>query len=115
MSVFKVHNETTKDLRLGKIFEIDGDLNEIEIGIILLIWFSVQFFGNGLLIGLIQFDRFGEDPLKRRIIDQVSFNLIIYLRMQVLEIKFTVKIFFPSCFLTFGFLLSFVTLYQLIC
>ena len=73
MSFHKVHNETSKDMLQGKKFEIDGDLNEIEVGIILVIWFSVQFFGNGLLIGLIQFDRFGEDPLKRRIIDQVSF------------------------------------------
>ena len=73
MSFYKVHNEISKDMLQGKKFEIDGDLNEIEVGIILVIWFSVQFFGNGLLIGLIQFDRFGEDPLKRRIIDQVSF------------------------------------------
>ena len=73
MSFHKVHNETSKDMLLGKKFEIDGDLNEIEVGIILVIWLTVQFFGNGLLIGLIQFDRFGEDPLKRRIIDQVSF------------------------------------------
>ena len=73
MSFNKVHNEISKDMLQGKKFEIDGDLNEIEVGIILVIWFSVQFLGNGLLIGLIQFDRFGEDPLKRRIIDQVSF------------------------------------------
>ena len=73
MSFYKVHNEISKDMLQGKKFEVDGDLNEIEVGIILVIWFSVQFFGNGLLIGLIQFDRFGEDPLKRRIIDQVSF------------------------------------------
>ena len=73
MSFYKVHNEISKDMLQGKKFEIDGELNEIEVGIILVIWFSVQFFGNGLLIGLIQFDRFGEDPLKRRIIDQVSF------------------------------------------
>ena len=74
MSSFKVHDEISKDVHQEKHFEIDGDLNEIEIGIILVIWFSVQFFGNGLLIGLIQFDRFGGDPLKRRIIDQVRFK-----------------------------------------
>ena len=34
-------------------------------------WFLIQVFGNGLLIGLIQFDRHGGDPLKRRITDQV--------------------------------------------
>ena len=35
-------------------------------------WFLFQVIGNGLLIGIIQFDRFGADPLKRRITDQVS-------------------------------------------
>ena len=34
-------------------------------------WLSCQIIGNGLLFGLIQFDRFGGDPLKRRITDQV--------------------------------------------
>ena len=34
-------------------------------------WFIIQVFGNALLLGLIEFDRFGGDPLKRRIIDQV--------------------------------------------
>ena len=34
-------------------------------------WFIIQVFGNALLLGLIQFDRFGGDPLKRRMIDQV--------------------------------------------
>ena len=33
-----------------------------------------MFPGNGLLLGLIQFDRLGGDPLKRRILDQVSFQ-----------------------------------------
>ena len=35
-------------------------------------WLFFQLIGNGLLIGIIQFDRFGADPLKRRITDQVS-------------------------------------------
>ena len=35
------------------------------------VWFLVFFVGNTLLYGLIQFDRLGGDPLKRRIIDQV--------------------------------------------
>ena len=36
------------------------------------LWFIIEFLGNGLIIGTIQFDRFGGDPLKRRITDQVS-------------------------------------------
>ena len=36
------------------------------------LWFIIEFLGNGLIIGTIQFDRFGGDPLKRRTTDQVS-------------------------------------------
>ena len=53
-------------------FEVLNELTNAETAIIVIIWFLIQSFGNGLLIGLIQFDRFGEDPLKRRINDQVS-------------------------------------------
>ena len=37
------------------------------------IWFLIETFGNGLFFGLIHFDIFAGDPLKRRITDQVSF------------------------------------------
>ena len=37
-------------------------------------WVLIQFVGNPLLWGMIQFDRFGSDPMKRRIIDQVLFS-----------------------------------------
>ena len=37
------------------------------------LWIVIEVFGNGLLFGLIQFDRLGGDPLKRRIIDQVIY------------------------------------------
>ena len=37
------------------------------------LWIVIEVFGNGLLFGLIQFDRIGGDPLKRRIIDQVIY------------------------------------------
>ena len=33
---------------------------------------SFAVIGSGFLIGIIQFDRFGGDPLKRRIVDKVS-------------------------------------------
>ena len=35
-------------------------------------WVVIQIVGNSLLWGMIQFDRFGSDPMKRRIIDQVQ-------------------------------------------
>ena len=45
-----------------------GNLQSIAI---VLIWLLIEVFGNALLIGLIQFERLGGDPLKRRITDQV--------------------------------------------
>ena len=54
-------------------FEVINELNGEEIIVITLIWFVIQFFGNGMLIGLIQYDKFGNDPLKRLANDQVSF------------------------------------------
>ena len=45
--------------------------NLLEKILILVIWVLLAIIGNGLIIGIIQFDRFGGDPLKRRIIDQV--------------------------------------------
>ena len=38
-------------------------------------WGFLQIFGNCLLWGMIQFDRLGSDPMKRRIIDQVGNTL----------------------------------------
>ena len=51
----------------------ETDLNAVECLIIVIIWILIQFLGNGLMLGLIQHDRLGEDPLKRRISDQVIF------------------------------------------
>ena len=48
------------------------DLSIMECTIIVIIWILIQFLGNCLLMGLIQYDRLGGDPLKRRISDQVS-------------------------------------------
>ena len=45
-----------------------GNLQSIAI---ILIWLLIELLGNALLIGLIQFERLGGDPLKRRITDQV--------------------------------------------
>ena len=63
-------NNDTKETK----FEVLNCLNVEEITIVVIIWFVIQVFGNGMLLGLIQYDRFGNDPLKRRIIDQVRFQ-----------------------------------------
>ena len=63
-------NNNTKETK----FEVLNCLNVEEITIVVIIWFVIQVFGNGMLLGLIQYDRFGNDPLKRRIIDQVRFQ-----------------------------------------
>ena len=39
---------------------------------IVLVWLLIEIPGNIMLLGIIQFDRLGGDPLKRRIHDQVS-------------------------------------------
>ena len=36
------------------------------------LWILYEFPGNALMLGMVQFDRLGGDPLKRRITDQVS-------------------------------------------
>ena len=52
---------------------LDTSLTTPEKIVIVILWILVEVFGNGLLFGLIQFDRFGGDPLKQRIVDQVSY------------------------------------------
>ena len=46
------------------------NLEKIVIGVL---WFLIEVIGGSLLLGLIQYERFGGDPLKRRIIDQVVY------------------------------------------
>ena len=49
----------------------DFDLTLAEKIVITVLWFVNETLGNVLLIGLIQFERLGGDPMKRRIVDQV--------------------------------------------
>ena len=46
--------------------------SEFEKIVCILVWLMIEVLGNGFIIGIIQFDRLGGDPLKRRITDQVS-------------------------------------------
>ena len=53
-------------------FVCDLKLNMYQKVMVGIVWFSVMIVGNIMLYGLIQFELNGGDPLKRRIIDQVS-------------------------------------------
>ena len=46
-------------------------LRTIEKAMIVTLWLFIEVLGSVLLIGLIEFERLGGDPLKRRIVDQV--------------------------------------------
>ena len=62
----------------------DLSFNAFEkLGIVVL-WLAIQIPGNAMLFGIIQFDRLGGDPLKRRIQDQVRLK---YLNLQFLIIS----------------------------
>ena len=53
-------------------FNPDGEpMSFLEKAIVVTFWFLTEVVGSALLIGLIQFERLGGDPLKRRIVDQV--------------------------------------------
>ena len=53
-------------------FSIDDlSFNTFEKIVIVLLWLVIQILGNTMLLGLIHFDWFGGDPLKRRLQDQV--------------------------------------------
>ena len=57
--------------------EVEFIVEENELGVaekvlILLIWLLIETIGNGMLFGIIHFDIWAGDPLKRRISDQVG-------------------------------------------
>jgi len=68
-----VNNQTTTDLKdLIKFDASRINLNLPESMVIIGVWILLQTFGNGMLLGMILYEREGNgDPLKRRIIDQV--------------------------------------------
>ena len=54
-------------------FAIDEDeVSTVEKVLLGVFWILLEIAGNGMIFGLIQFDRLGGDPLKRRITDQVQ-------------------------------------------
>ena len=54
----------------------DLSFNAFEKLGILVMWLVIQIPGNIMLFGIIQFDRSGGDPLKRRIQDQVRLKYL---------------------------------------
>ena len=55
---------------------VDLAFNAFEKAALMGLWLVIQIPGNIMLVGLIQFDRLGGDPLKRRLLDQVRFKAI---------------------------------------
>ena len=58
---------------------LDVVLTTPEKIVLVFLWIVIEVVGNGLLLGLIQFDRFGGDPCKRRIVDQVIHQVLLQL------------------------------------
>ena len=66
---------------MSELPDVQLTTEEVELGIpqkaiIFLSWLLIETIGNGFLVGLIQFDIFAGDPLKRRITDQVIHSCI---------------------------------------
>ena len=58
---------------VGKLESMDLEKCSVfEKVVCILVWLIIEVLVNGCIIGIIQFDRLGGDPLKRRITDQVS-------------------------------------------
>ena len=54
--------------------EVAMDVKEFSIAekaIAVIVWIVMEFICNPLLFGIVQFERLGGDPLKRRITDRV--------------------------------------------
>ena len=82
-----------------KFLSEDLELSYFEKVVIGVFWIMIVIIGSGFLIGIIQFDRFGGDPLKRRIVDKVSggekYSLYqeILLKYQILKTAIHIFIF----------------------
>ena len=63
-------------MNVTEFYTEDLSFNAFEKVAIVVLWLVIQVPGNIMLIGIIQFDRLGGDPLKRGIQDQVRFKAI---------------------------------------
>ena len=55
-----------------KFEAITNEYETWQTAVIAVIWIVLETFGNGLLLSLIHYYKFGGDPLKWRIVDLVS-------------------------------------------
>ena len=62
------------DAEDGLDFIVVHENDVLDKGIVGLLWGFLEIPVNAGLMGLVQFDRLGGDPLKRRITDQVDNN-----------------------------------------
>ena len=72
--------------------EVEFIVQENELGVaekvlILMIWLLIETIGNGMLFGIIHFDVWAGDPLKRRISDQVQLRTEITIHPGFLVLK----------------------------
>ena len=79
ISFVLAHNQTSIDSNGTIKFDANRiNLNLLESVAISAVWILLQTFGNGMLLGMILYEREGNgDPLKRRIIDQVMIILTL--------------------------------------
>ena len=70
-------NATKSNSTETELEYLNIDLNVLQKVVLVTIWIVIQVPGNLMLFGLIHFDKFGGDPLKRRMIDQVKQSLEI--------------------------------------
>ena len=74
MDIKSGNNTFSRDWENVEIEAREVDLNDMQFAVILIIWLIIEVFGNGMLIGLIVYEKEGNgDPLKRRITDQVKY------------------------------------------
>ena len=70
-----------EEINIDTCIEFEMPTNEYEIWqtiLIAFVWIALETIGNGLLLALIHFYKYGGDPLKWRIVDHVSFNFFMY-------------------------------------
>lgn len=80
-TIFKIRHHRTSHLisastsinEMRLLFETQhGSPTEVHVQVLIVIlWILIEIPGNLMLIGLVKFEKFAGDPLKRRITDQV--------------------------------------------
>ena len=66
----------------SEVFLETNELTNVEKVIAAAIWLILEFICNPMALGMVQFERIGGDPLKRRITDQVFRKTNKYFRMR---------------------------------